>query len=165
MIDRQLTMWQLMDRYPRFKEYAETPPKIYKAQRALDGPLWWVYVQLEEGTRWRRVGTRLWKEGMELVQAKTPFDWAITSKRRGYLVPTYTKINPQTKIPYKVKVGNEVVDKQFRMKMPPGHQWCRWCRRPTLFLYFAKHHSFVNAKAYDPTRRRCLICGGAQGMR
>lgn len=39
-----------------------------------------------------------------------------------------------------------------------GHRWCGYCRRPTIFAYFKRHHALPGRDItnYD---RRCAVCG------
>jgi hypothetical protein len=44
----------------------------------------------------------------------------------------------------------------------PGHTWCPYCRRPTVFGWFTSHHAFPPSLPPLPYKKRCGICGIAQ---
>lgn len=56
--------------------------------------------------------------------------------------------------------------------LPPGeyeaHNWCGYCRRPTVFKAFQVHHALPQRKLggipIDPTLRRCSICGASENI-
>jgi hypothetical protein len=39
-----------------------------------------------------------------------------------------------------------------------GHRWCPYCRRPTVFGFFSRHHAFGHFKPL-PFKLRCGVCG------
>lgn len=43
------------------------------------------------------------------------------------------------------------------------YKWCGYCRRPTKFQYFAKHHAF-GKQPHINDEKRCHICGIREGV-
>jgi len=41
----------------------------------------------------------------------------------------------------------------------PGHHWCTYCRRPTVFSYYTQHHAFPQGFQILAYKRRCGVCG------
>jgi hypothetical protein len=48
-------------------------------------------------------------------------------------------------------------DKKYYWPCPAGYRWCGYCRRPTLFGTFTRHHALTHLS--DPVAPRCIICG------
>lgn len=47
------------------------------------------------------------------------------------------------------------------------HVWCGYCRRPTVFRWFMKHHALDRstvAGVFDQSVRRCTICGVSESF-
>lgn len=44
--------------------------------------------------------------------------------------------------------------------IPPGHRWCSFCRRPTIFRYYKKHPA-IPLPMVIPYVSRCSICGSS----
>jgi len=43
------------------------------------------------------------------------------------------------------------------------HRWCPYCRRPTVFAYFSRHHA-LRTTTVDVNERRCYVCGCSQSL-
>lgn len=48
------------------------------------------------------------------------------------------------------------------------HHWCNYCRRPTVFKRFTRHHALSARKTggvpIDPSLHRCTICGASENI-
>lgn len=131
---------QLRD--PLFRRWFATPPPL-KRDTARTPP-WYVYVQRTEGGPWARTEVADYVTGYRYIAShlKKFHDMALSHKRQQFRPPV-------------VKQG-----KKRRYHYPPadtGHTWCPFCRRMTVFRYFAKHHSLP--KWASNQERRCTICG------
>lgn len=154
-----------------FREFMLTAPKTPKVARHESlAPMWWVYVQKTADSRWRRKGFKKYKKAykfMKLALESGYHDASITNRRIDFDPP-----KRWVRIKNKFVVGSDGVRRQakkqvdWRPKLPPDeteHHWCRFCRRPTVFKHYSKHHalpSFGNSLSWDV--RRCCICGGSE---
>jgi hypothetical protein len=48
-------------------------------------------------------------------------------------------------------------DKKYYWPTPIGFRWCGYCRRPTEFKMFSRHHALTHIQ--DTHAPRCSICG------
>ena len=64
------------------------------------------------------------------------------------------------------KIGSDGVERPVVKEVPwhfytpideRKHVWCPYCRRPTIFTWFSKHHNMPNI--LQPEYSRCTICG------
>lgn len=156
-----------------FRTKVALPPHL---KRAGVKP-WRVYVQREANGKWARKDfdsyaeaanslLRMLKDGVwdgtlhcRTVSFKPPGRWVNLTKKGK---PVWLKKNGEPVL----RDGKKVRKQKFvPMTMPPGHEWCPNCRRPTVFRWFRKHHAFVQREdaefkvVFDPSHLRCTICG------
>ena len=132
----KLTIRQLL-KDPLYAKWMTKPPKI--TVKGVTEP-WRVFIQQPDG-KWAK------KEFFNYVEAynwmakniKNYPDIVIHSKRQAFKPPV---------VRYQGK-------KQY-WPSPKGYKWCPYCRRPTRFAYFKKHH---NQPLAVPWFKRCVVCG------
>jgi hypothetical protein len=105
---------------------------------------WRVYAKI--GGRWRRKEFRTYAEAYRWLMPRLRRfeDAAISSKAQPFKPPI---------------VSRGGVKDFWRPKLDLlGHRWCPYCRRPTVFFTFRKHHAMPAnlCASYEP---RCTICG------
>lgn len=143
---RQLSFDELLSD-PLFKSWIKKPPKL-PLSRLRDYHPWRVYVKFEN-KGWAK------KDFLTYVQAynflvrirhlkgsRVLEDACIHSKSWEFKPPTV-----------KLKDGRRTY-----MAMPPGHDWCGYCRRPTVFNYYSTHHQWPEWMKNLPWKC-CSICG------
>lgn len=168
----QLRMVDLLDT-KAFKDFFRTKPKM--PPHLANSKPWRVYVQKVERGGWAKkdfahyseaanFAIRLMREGVwdlavhcRSVSFGPPGHWVNLTKG-GKPVWLTGKDNKPI-----LRDGQKVRKQKFvSMHIPPGHQWCPHCRRPTVFRWFRKHHAFPSndpSVAFDPSHLRCTICG------
>jgi hypothetical protein len=131
-----LTMYHLL-KDPIYKKWIMTPPKMNSV--GTTNP-WRVFVQKKEGG-WARVDFPSYAKAFNWMKnnLKNYEDATIHCKRTRFKPPV---------VKYRGK-------KQY-WPCPPGYRWCGYCRRPTKFLYFKRHHNQPIIVSYY---KRCHICG------
>ena len=114
-----------------------------------DGTNWRIYAQRKEGGPWARRDFKSWKKAAKFLRAHWSewHDCALISRNWSSDAPTET-----------VKRGKRTVRVWTKWLRLRGHHWCRYCRRPTVFREFSKHH-FNPGGFVMPNIRRCTICG------
>lgn len=118
-------------------------------------PPWWLYVQKKEEGPWSRAEVKDYATAYKWVAERLGRlnDFAITSKRRTYIPPVYRPVKAN---------GKRAAQKVYWANYPQSHSWCPYCRRPTVFRYFEKHHadSEWRKRFLGPAQeKRCTICG------
>lgn len=162
----QITLKRLL-KDPIYRKWFSTKP----AQGAQGR--WRVWFKETPTSPWEEKEFPSWKKGFKFVQANINnfYDMALANPSHAYSPPVV--IWKRTKNP-----KTEIITKHRRHYVPPvaedadrmidnhKHAWCPYCRRPTIFTYFRRHHSYytrVNflGKPYDTNsqERICLICG------
>jgi hypothetical protein len=130
---------------------------------------WRVYIQREADGPWAKKDLRTYTEAFQLFKHYRPdiHDAAICSRSIGFAPPhRLVRIKGQYReIVHKGKKTTVQVTKLvvWKPKLPPeegSHTWCTYCRRPTIFRYFSKHHAFTGSELQiSQEYLRCTICG------
>lgn len=151
-----------LDEYPGIKELLLTKPPT----GPYVSPPWRVYVRKTDSSGWARKDFETYKGAFDFFRLKRKiwYDVSITSKQRGFTIPgRYVKIKRQGQpVMIKTPTGMRQATKLVPIKAPPGHLWCKYCRRFTVFTYFLTHHAFKTENqrlCYRPSERRCCVCG------
>lgn len=161
---RLIPFQEQIETYPALKDMLLTMPKTNVPAVS---PPWRVYVMKTESSGWARKDFPTYRGAFDFWKTKRKiwYDVSITSKRLAFPPPNrIVKISRGGK-PVMVKSGDGTMRQETRLvplKPPGGHLWCKYCRRFTVFTYFLTHHAFrtENLKiCYDPTERRCCVCG------
>lgn len=159
----QVTFRELL-RNPVYKAWIRKPPQVYP--KGLKP--WRVWVQRRDGGGWAYVDYSVYvKAYNRLIQEIKRGAWdgaiACPSRRSG---------RPMVKVGTKVlrdSVGNPRRDPKTREVIrvpiikpwvPPFefHQWCPYCRRPTVWGYYQSHHAMSSLPILN-NEPRCRICG------
>lgn len=112
---------------------------------------WRVYVQKQEDGPWGRRDFRSWKKAMKFVKKIEGRVWDLALN-----CPSHPTRQPIVKTGRKTPKGLAVRELWV---IPSGHRWCDYCRRPTMFRYFGRHHSVPRNIPVIPYIRMCSICG------
>lgn len=123
---------------------------------------WRLYVQREEGGPWAKRDVESYGEGYRLLAEnfKRWHDCALVCLGRESRPPVVRKA-----VKVKHPKTGKMVKGYKRVYHKPmisviGHRWCGYCRRPTVFRSFSKHHAlphfFKRSLLWEP---RCTICG------
>jgi hypothetical protein len=146
MITEQITLRELVSD-PIYRQWFKTPPlggfsKFAKFR---------VYVQKDQDGGWAKKDFEDFKPAYNFLARnyKTWHDSSLTCR------------NEECRPPVVRKNGKR--EYYHRLLVFPGHTWCTYCRRPTVFSCFTTHHAF-SAKNMKPIpyKLRCGICGIAE---
>lgn len=157
-----MTFQEQLEEYPALKEFvtknARNPPKLINP-----GKTWRIYAQRRGGDRWRTKAFPTYVDAFKFMKPrlKTFHDISITSTRLSFTPPgRVVKIKKDGR-PLMVEVrGKKVQVTRFvPIKPPPGHLWCMYCRRFTVFTYFFTHHALGKLEGESASSRRCCVCG------
>lgn len=125
-----------------YRKFFKRSPTLFQPQTLPGVEPWWLYVQRAEEGSWARRSTRTYAEAFTLavkaIKKLDVHDLTIVSRRAAYRPP-----------------GD--------LEWPKSHVWCPYCRRPTVWWRFSRHHalrSFVNFDMSEVVR--CTICGHSE---
>lgn len=167
---------------PRYKKFFLTPPKMLKP---LPGQKpWRVLVQRKQGGPWAKKEFETYADGFRVIRhnlrAGTLYDGALQSRGIAFGPPVrIAKVTKGGEPVWHRRDGKIVLDAdgrriqktvtvEWKPKVDPSdepHQWCTFCRRPTVLRWFASHHALRTAglqELVDPSDRRCTICGARE---
>lgn len=133
-------------------------------------PPWRLFVQLKGEQRWRSKNYETYAEAFKafnrLRKEGKIHDAAINCRRASFPPPV-----AMVRIPGKYVRGSDGKERPAhkRMDWKPlipedvlPHDWCPWCRRPTVFRYFSSHHALNSlGMPIDSSVMRCHICGAS----
>lgn len=141
----QITLRELL-RDPIYKAWFQKIPKL--SAEVAHTPPWRVYVQKEQFGSWAKLELPRYVKayGWTAKNLKLYHDIVIMSKRQEFKPPVV-----------KTSTGKKVY-----WPCPDGHRWCPYCRRPTVFAYFSRHHMFsgrYNGNSSASGFKRCMVCG------
>lgn len=170
----------------RYRKFFQTPPKMLKP---LPGQLpWRVLVQRKSGGPWAKKEVATYADAFRIIRntrrAGTLHDGTIQSRGIPFGPPQrIVKVTKGGRPVYHLKDGKRVldadgrpiqvtrtVDWDWRPLLPAtedAHDWCTYCRRPTVFRWFRSHHALRTAGLQglaDPSDRRCSICGAREAF-
>lgn len=148
-----------------YKQFFRTIPKRGQRPHPSLNP-WRVYVQRNSDGSWARRDFHTYRDAYSWLRPRLGevHDAAIQSKGFSYGPPT--KLVKVTKGGKPLMQNGSQVTRliKWKPKLEPTdglHTWCCYCRRPTVFRYFTKHHAFPGGVVYNTGERRCTICGAA----
>lgn len=152
----------------KYKEYFLKVPVLPDIART--APPWRLYVQREASASWARKDFETYREAFKRLKSlgiSEIHDATIQSRAHAYYPPLrrvkivrngQVLIDPKTKKPL-----TRII--YWKAQLPgeeSPHRWCPYCRRPTIFTWFMKHHAFPRGTPMDPSQRRCTICGASE---
>lgn len=155
---------------PIYKAYFCRVPKL-PATTSISPP-WRLYVLKKGEKQWRRKDfptyTAAFKTLKKMLKQGVVKDAAIHCKRMSFAPPVR-----MMKIRGKYVRGSDGVNRPAKKRVDwqprvPGdifdeHEWCPWCRRPTVFNYYTKHPALNRlGMPIDPSIPRCCICGASK---
>lgn len=141
MVD-QMRLLNLLKNDPIYKGWFQKPPAPFKVFVPTQNRPWRVFVQEKANGKWVKIDTPGYAQAYTQVKARLRDSWDLTIHSC-----------PQAWNPPVVKIGK----KRFYNPMPLGHNWCSFCRRPTVFRRFKRHHNIPCAISSE--EKRCNICG------
>lgn len=157
--------------------FTQTPPMYPHQANKPDG--WRLWVKSDPDSPWRRKDVRHYEAGVQYILrgiGEGSLHNAVLQCRGVSYKPPVRRLlvrDPKTKQPLLVTdsktgiVSKKVLEKIWQpspdlIQEYGRHEWCFYCRRPTVFAYFAKHHAFAGTSLepyYDGSVRRCAVCG------
>lgn len=169
---------------PRYRKFFQSPPKMLKP---LPGQKpWRVLVQRRSGGPWAKKETETYADAFRIIRhtlrAGTLHDGTIQSRSIAFGPPVrVVKVTKGGKPVWHRRDGKLVLDadgqriqvtKSIEWKptldgLDDPHDWCTFCRRPTVFRWFRSHHALRAAGLQDiadPSNRRCTICGARESF-
>lgn len=169
----QIRFVELLE-YPEFKTFLTTKPDIPEVATAGGRKPWRVYVQREAHGKWAKKDFASYVEAFKFMKPhiKASHDVALHCRSVSYMPPgKWVKVvkggkpvwltGANDKPRRDPETGKRIQMRRLKpMQMPPGHEWCMYCRRPTIFTWFSKHHSFARRDlVMKMDVERCTICG------
>lgn len=164
-----ITMKELLQD-KQFKEWMRQIPVLPATAKNQATTPWRVYIQLSPGGEWRYKDfpkyTLAWNWMIKRLDKY--HDFAIRCRRVGFDPPMQ-----MVKVKGKYFTGKDGVKRpliKWRVWKPKlmgdevEHQWCPYCRRPTIFQHFTKHKAFPKGHPIDSEVRRCVICGSSENI-
>ena len=177
----QMRMVDLLRENKALKEFFRTRVSLPPHLKKRGSEPWRVYVQMRENGPWAKRDFVSYAEAANFalrLQRKGAWDWTVHCRSASFKPPgrwvnltkngkpVYLTKGKGKDKEYVLRDGKKVQKQRWvPMHMPPGHQWCPNCRRPTVFRWFRRHHAFVEKPdaefkvVYDPSHLRCTICG------
>lgn len=154
-----------------YKEFFLTRPELRPHPRT--SPPWRVYVQRKPDGSWAKKDFWSYVEAFKFLKKLLPeiHDAAIHCRGVSYKPPSRRVRVTRGGKPVIIKSPNGTRVQRTRLvywtpKLEPEeapHVWCPWCRRPVEIRWFSKHHSFNGVdQVFDPSLRRCVICGASE---
>lgn len=153
----------------RYKEFFCQVPKLAVPPSPGIKP-WRVFILLKKNHKWAQRDFATYPEAFRFFKKALKrgliVDGAINCRRQSFSPPIrYARIKG------KYVIGSDGVKRQAtkRIEWQPklgvddfeDHQWCPWCRRPTVFKYYGKHRALKIGFPIDPSVPRCMICGAS----
>lgn len=137
---------------PAYARFISITPKLRSDW--MPHPAWQVLVLTTEG-KWQRALFSDYQKGLiyfhDRVHDEDVHDITLGCRREETAPPLL-----------KIKTGQGIKRRRWN-RIPDGHLWCGYCRRPTRFVKgLTAHHSFSGTFSQgrlDPSIRRCYVCG------
>lgn len=141
--------FELLLEDPIYRKWLKAPPR--QPEGSYRQPPWRVWVQRRLNGPWAYKDFETYPKAFNwLIKRRLEFwDAAINCKVKDYRPPIVKK-----------RANEKLVLRHYW----PGvqdHRWCGYCRRPTLFKHFAKHHN-IRRELIIPYERYCSVCGARE---
>lgn len=142
------------------------PPHMTRALKP-----WRLMVQLKGEQHWRMKRFGTYSEAFKAMKKILPraADATINCPALGFVAPTRV-----VRIKGKFHTNGQQLTRLVTWKaaMPMGefeeHHWCPYCRRPSVFKRFRRHHALqgnaIGGLPIDPSLLRCSICGASENI-
>lgn len=154
-----------------YREFFTTPPLMPVHLPEIPSANYWrVYGQRAVDGPWGKREFHTYAAAFRFFKKLKPtlHDGTIQSKGIAW--------QPPFKVYKVVKGGKPVLDEKgkqvyrrvtWSMKLPAieePHLWCTYCRRPTVFRWFTRHHAFPKGYDIATPYQRCTICGASERL-
>jgi hypothetical protein len=152
-----------------YREFFTTPPDMPRNVHPDLRP-WRVYVQSEQHGRWAKKDFATYKDAFRFLKPrlKEVYDATIQSRGIAWGPPARVvrvKRNGKILLDEKGKVVlRRIVWQPILPEAEEPHRWCPYCRRPTVFAWFSRHHAFPRGFEFDLALLRCTICGASERL-
>lgn len=170
-----ITLIELLED-PVYKAFLLKQPQIPKTAKANpSSPPWRLWVLLHGEFRWRKRDFDTYTEAFNFLKKKLKTgkikDAAIHCKRVAFPPPIrLAKIKGKFIKGSDGKLRQATKYVEWTVKLPAeepeAHRWCPYCRRPTVFKYYTRHHALDSIQGkgimVDPSVKRCCICGSSE---
>lgn len=157
---------------PDYRRYFARTPRLKNTNRVY--PPWTLYLQHSETGKWHSKGYDKYSDAYHayksLHEKGRVKNAAIASMGQGFRAPTKV-----VKVRGKYHIDAKGVKRQvtklitWKPRLPieeADHQWCPYCRRPTIFRLFNQHHALNHLVSQgitiNPNIPRCSICGASE---
>lgn len=154
----QITLQELLED-PLYKKWIQRVPK-FDDRSYTHTPGWVVYALTADGKWHRKLFSTYVKAFNWMAKHRKQYKDMCLGHRRHEFNPPIVK----TMVPKRVRLKSgkvktiEVEHREYWRKFPPDHRWCGYCRRPTIFFTFRKHHAVPLQYMLDYVPR-CTMCG------
>ena len=172
-----ITLPELLDNDVRFAKYFQKVPRLPPVASRCSTPPWRILFKTHDHPGWMSRNARTYADAFRFIvplyKKLELIDGAIVCRRMQFGPPQrivrikgkYTKNAQGESIQL-----TRLVD--WKPQIPTDeswHNWCPYCRRPTVFAYFRKHHALPSNKDgkgvdVDPSVLRCSICGASERL-
>jgi hypothetical protein len=123
--------------------------KLTPLQQSIAPTPWRVWAQKEPGGRWSK---------RDFVKYAEAFRFMVKLHKAGfYDYALSNRVEPYRPPLVKLKTGKRIRHTPHALGESADQSWCCYCRRPTIFAWFTKHHN-LPMHALTPAKR-CAICG------
>lgn len=140
----QITLKHLLKNDELYRKWFARTPRLPKVTT---GDPWRLFIQKNENGAWSYRDYRDYANAYAALRTLLPktHDAALNCKRVGYP-------------PLKLKADGKVT----WWPRPTYHEWCPYCRRPTIFRKMKQHPLHKQYKFFDPPQVMCSICSVRQ---
>ena len=146
-----------------YRKFFEKPPTIPNVQRVAPPYRLWVKID----GKWKKKDIGSYKSGRDwLLEHLEQIDDGALAVKGTMSAPPKRLVKVKRNGVLLTKVGSDGVERPVVKEAPwvvhlptdeRKYMWCPYCRRPTVFTYFSKHHN--QPKVLQPEFERCTICG------
>lgn len=156
-----------------YRAYFQTIPKLPRAAYLPSTPPWRVLIRVKEGS-WYSCYEKTYAAAFTTLKSYrlVLLDGAIISRRVQF--PVFERV-VRIKGKYVLVNGEKrqvTRATAWKPKLDPyetTHYWCPYCRRPTVFGYYKKHHAIPVSRIgvaveLDPSILRCAICAASERL-
>lgn len=166
MANPQITLRELLSD-PIYRKWFSKVPTVRTMFPS--GQPWQVFVQEDLDGRWKRAKFPSYAQAYKYIARNLNqfHDMALNCPGQAFHPPVLVSKEPVLKkFLVQLKGGKSKVVRRYvyersywrpaSLELLTSHQWCSYCRRPTVFAYFSRHHA---VPACVPYELRCTPCG------
>lgn len=158
-----LTIHELLED-KQYREFFLKPPPMPPVYRQQQLKPWRVYIQRETDGPWAKKDLPNYVEAFKLFKKFRPeiHDASIMSRAIAFPPPHRLVRIKGVYVEHRGKKVQKTKLVVWKPQLPmeeTTHHWCSYCRRPTVFRYFSRHHAFGKDMPITQEGLRCTICG------